>query len=146
MKTKGELKNAQDSSNQEFLTGVAFGHCKTWLEAYANSSGEITERVLTQRVAALLLASSGGEVLGSEKSMPSMRRKAARNSRNASRLSQKDMAHGPHRKTHKLKMYARMDHRIRKSKNTKLRVEAIEWFRKNYPDSAVIKNEIKKAA
>lgn len=148
MKTKGELKNAEDSSNQEFLTGVAFGHCKTWIEAYANSSGEITERVLTQRVAALLLASSGGEVLGSEKSVPDVRRKAAKHSRNATRLSQKNLAHGAHHKTSKLKqkMYSRMEHRIRVAKNPKLRIEAIEWFKKNYPNSKVIKTSSKKTA
>lgn len=141
MKIKGEV-NAQDSSNQEFVTGVAFGHCKTWLEAYANASDAISARVLTQRVATLLLASSGGEELGTEKSMPSVRRKATKRSRNATRVSKKNLADGSYRKAHRIKnikMYSRMEHRIRMCKNPKLQVEAIEWFKKNYPDSKVIK-------
>lgn len=132
MKTKGELKNAKGGSNQEFLTGVAFGHCKAWLETYASASGEVPQ-VLTRRVATLLLASSGGEVLGPEERVSGVRRYTTRRTRNATRVPKKNMANGSHRKAYRMtnnkkNVYARMLYRLRYGKNETLKKQAKEWF------------------
>lgn len=39
------------------------------------------------------------------------------------------------------RIYGKMEHRLRVSKNQKLRAEALEWFKKNHPDSEVLKHQ-----
>ena len=82
-------QNGKDSTS-EHHTIYAFAHCETWLEDYAKSS-RLPAHELTQRVATLLLAQTGGTLLGAEHNLPQVRATSAQGSKTARSVA---LAHG----------------------------------------------------
>lgn len=75
---KGKKHNGNTESSA-FAQGVAFGHCSTWLEAFAERAG-LPFALLAGRVGTLLLGATNGAMVGIENNVPTVRRKTAEGS------------------------------------------------------------------
>lgn len=76
-------------------TVYAFARCEQWLRDFSETHG-IPCNVLTQRVAALLHSSAGGEVLGLEDNLPPLRTDSSTGSEATPEV---EVVKRPHRKT-----------------------------------------------
>lgn len=136
-----KYRSSESSSDQSasFALGYLLRVVEEEINRIGNETGEsATPAELAFRLGSILQTKARGKLLDSTEHLPNERMRRKTSKRHEKRFTKKAL----HVRSHgrgSLKMYSKMEHRIRVGKDPKLKEEAVEWFKQNHPNSSVIK-------